>query len=214
MVTSVSGQQVQTLTRKRPASSATLCSKNTRTLFPDEKTHVLILFVLAITAIAAVSFPYAKKALEIRSETRKWKEKWADRAAVPSAEEFPSLAQASKVPESIEQDLFLRNMMVSEQNMSKLYVMNAPRGYFRPQIIMRKRRAFDLASLDSAATQSFSRSQRMRFMPLYLGCNRLTDEDKQLIRRVLTMSEPMRERQIKRLERSIAFDENGKPESS
>ena len=90
------------------------------------------MFVLAITAIAAVSFPYAKKALEIRSETRKWKEKWADRAAVPSAEEFPSLAQASKVPESIEQDLFLRNMMVSEQNMSKLYVMNAPRGYFRP----------------------------------------------------------------------------------
>jgi hypothetical protein len=168
------------------------------------------LFVLAITAIVAVSFPYAKKALEIRSETRKWN----DRAAVPSAEEFPSLAQASKVPESIEQDLFLRNMMVSEQNMSKLYVMNAPRGYFRPQIIMRKRRAFDLATLDSAATQSFSRSQRMRFMPLYLGCKRLTDEDKQLVRRVLTMSEPMRERQIKRLERSIAFDENGKPESS
>jgi hypothetical protein len=94
-------------------------------------------------------------------------------------------------------------MMVSEQNMSKLYVMNATRGSFRPQIIMRKRRAFDLATLDSAATQSFSRSQR-----------RLTDEDKQLVRRVLTMSEPMRERQIKRLERSIAFDENGKPESS
>ena len=111
-------------------------------------------------------------------------------------------------------DLFLRNMMISEQNMSKLYVMDAPRGYFWPQFIMRKRRAFDLATLDSAATQSFTRSQRMHFMHLYLGCNRLTAKDKQLIHTVLCLSEPMRERQIKRLERSIAVDENGKPEAS
>ncbi len=111
-------------------------------------------------------------------------------------------------------DLFLRNMMVSEQNMSKLYVMDAPRGFFWPQFIMRKRRAFDLATLDSAATQSFSRSQRMRFMHLYLDCKRLSDQDKQLIRKVLSISEPMRERQLKRLERSIAVDENGRPEPS
>ena len=109
-------------------------------------------------------------------------------------------------------DLFLRNMMVSEQKMSKLYVMDAPRGYFWPQLIMRKRRAFDLATLDAAATQSFTRSQRMRFMHLYLGRDRLTEQDKQLVRKVLTISEPMRERQLKRLERSIAVDENGKPE--
>jgi tRNA A-37 threonylcarbamoyl transferase component Bud32 len=111
-------------------------------------------------------------------------------------------------------DLFLRNMMVSEQNMSKLYVMDAPRGFFWPQVIMRKRRAFDLATLDSATTQYFSRSQRMRFLHLYLGCNRLTEGDKKLVRKVLTISGPMRERQIKRLERSIAIDENGKPEVS
>ena len=72
-----------------------------------EKSPFLILFVLVITAIVAVSFPYAKKALEIRSETRKWNEKWSDRAAVPSAEKPPSLGQASQVPESIEQDLLL-----------------------------------------------------------------------------------------------------------
>jgi tRNA A-37 threonylcarbamoyl transferase component Bud32 len=111
-------------------------------------------------------------------------------------------------------DLFLRNMMVSEQSMSKLYVMDAPRGYFWPQVIMRKRRAFDLATLDSAATQSFSRSQRMRFIHLYLGCERLSEKDKQFVRKVLTISEPMRERQIKRLERSIAVDKNGRPEPS
>jgi len=72
-----------------------------------KKSHFLILLVLAITAIVSISFPHIKKAVEIRSETRKWHEKWADRAAVPLAEKFPSLAQASKVAESIEQDLSL-----------------------------------------------------------------------------------------------------------
>lgn len=100
-------------------------------------------------------------------------------------------------------DLFFRNMMVSDQNMSKLYVMDAPRGYFCPKFIIRKRRAIDLATLDSAATQAFTRSQRMRFMLLYLGCDRLDEQGKQLVRKVLSISDPMRERQIKRLERSI-----------
>ncbi len=109
-------------------------------------------------------------------------------------------------------DLFLRNMMVSAQDMSLLYMMDAPRGYFWPQFIMRKRRTFDLATLDAAATQGFTRSQRMRFMHIYLGCDRLTGEGKQLVRQVLERTQPMRERQIKRLERSIAVDENGKPQ--
>lgn len=108
-------------------------------------------------------------------------------------------------------DLFLRNMMVSGQDMSKLYMMDAPRGYCWPQIIMRKRRIVDLATLDAAATVVFTRSQRLRFMHIYLGCDRLTDSDKQLVRQVLKRTEPMRERQLKRLERSIAVDENGKP---
>jgi tRNA A-37 threonylcarbamoyl transferase component Bud32 len=108
-------------------------------------------------------------------------------------------------------DLFLRNMMVSGQDMSKLYVMDAPRAYTWPAFIMRKRRAVDLATLDGAATQVFTRSQRMRFMHLYLGRDRLASRDKQLVRQVLERAKPMRERQIKRLERSIAVDENGKP---
>ena len=110
-------------------------------------------------------------------------------------------------------DLFLRNMMVSGQDMSKLYMMDAPRAYIWPAFIMRKRRTFDLATLDAAATPAFSRSQRMRFMHTYLGRKRLTEEDKQLIRRVLEQARPMRERQVKRLERSIAVDENGKPDT-
>lgn len=108
-------------------------------------------------------------------------------------------------------DLFLRNMMISGSDMSQLYIMDAPRGYFWPKFIIRKRRAFDLATMDAAASGCFSRTQRMRFMHLYLGCNRLSDQDKQLVWQVLQRSEPIRERQIKRLERSIAVDENGKP---
>jgi len=109
-------------------------------------------------------------------------------------------------------DLFLRNMMISGQDMSKLYLMDAPRAYTWPAFIMRKRRAVDLATLDAAATQVFTRSQRMRFMHIYLEHDRLTDQDKQLIRQVLERARPMRERQVKRLERSIAVDENGKPD--
>lgn len=110
-------------------------------------------------------------------------------------------------------DLFLRNMMVSGQDMSKLYMMDAPRAYIWPAFVMRKRRSFDLATLDAAATEAFTRSQRMRFMHIYLGHQRLTDADKQLIRQVLKQAKPMRKRQVKRLERSIAVDENGKPAS-
>lgn len=105
-------------------------------------------------------------------------------------------------------DLFLRNMMISNKDMSQLYIMDAPRGYFWPAFIMRRRRVFDLATLDSAATQGFTRSQRLRFLHLYLGCNRLTKKDKKLVRKVLECSEPMRERQIKRLDRSIAYEGN------
>ena len=54
-------------------------------------------------------------------------------------------------------------------------------------------------------------AQRMRFMHIYLGHDRLTDKDKQLIQQILERARPMWERQLKRLERSIAVDENGKP---
>jgi hypothetical protein len=94
-------------------------------------------------------------------------------------------------------------MMISGQDISNLYIMDAPRAYFWPQFIMRMRRSVDLADLDSAATQLFTRSQRMRFMHLYLNCNKLTDQDKKLIWQILERAKPIRERQLKRLERSI-----------
>ena len=53
----------------------------------------------------------------------------------------------------------------------------------------------------------------MRFMHIYLGRKRLTDDDKRLVRKVMLRAQPMRDRQMKRLESSIAVDENGKPAS-
>jgi tRNA A-37 threonylcarbamoyl transferase component Bud32 len=97
-------------------------------------------------------------------------------------------------------DLFLRNMMISENDMSKLYILDAPRAYIWPQFIMNKRRTVDLATLDAATTETLSRSQRMRFMHLYLKHKRLSNDDKQLLRDILQRAQPLRKRQLDRLE--------------
>lgn len=75
---------------------------------------------------------------------------------------------------------------------------------------MRMRRVHDLATLDAAGAFVLSPQQRMRFMHLYLGRNRLNQRDKALIRKVLKYADPMREKQVTRLEHSIAVDEDGK----
>jgi len=106
-------------------------------------------------------------------------------------------------------DLFLRNMMISGQDMTALYILDCPRAYIWPWFIMRFRRVHDLATLDAAASELLRPTQRMRFMHLYLGRNQLTDEDKQLVRKVLKRADPMRARQVARLDRSIPVDEDG-----
>ncbi len=100
-------------------------------------------------------------------------------------------------------DLFLRNLIVTDHNMSNLYVFDCPRAYCWPMFIMKKRRKVDLAMLDAGATVAFSPSQRMRFMHQYLGCTRLSDEDKAFVRDVLECAAPMRKKQLLRLERSL-----------
>jgi hypothetical protein len=72
-----------------------------------KKSHTRILLALIIIAVVGLAFPYVKKAVEIRSETRKWNEKWADRVEAPSKANLPELARAKKVPESITQDYSL-----------------------------------------------------------------------------------------------------------
>jgi hypothetical protein len=103
-------------------------------------------------------------------------------------------------------DLFLRNLIVTEQNMSNLYVFDCPRGYRWPAFIMKRRRKIDLAMLDAGATVAFSPAQRMRFMHQYLGCKRLSADDKAFVRDILKCAAPMRKKQLRRLERSLPAD--------
>ncbi|MFT5826711.1 MAG: hypothetical protein ACI8ZW_002225, partial [Yoonia sp.] len=100
-------------------------------------------------------------------------------------------------------DLFLRNLIIIEQNMSNLYVFDCPRGYQWPAFVMKGRRKIDLAILDAGATVAFSPSQRMRFMHQYLGCKRLSAEGKAFARDVLECAAPMRKKQLLRLERRL-----------
>ncbi len=103
-------------------------------------------------------------------------------------------------------DLFLRNLIVADHDMSKLYVFDCPHAWIWPAFIMKKRRKVDLAMLDAGATMAFSPMQRMRFLYQYLGCQRLSAEDKAFAREVLAYAAPMRKKQIKRLERSLPLD--------
>jgi hypothetical protein len=90
--------------------------------------------------------------------------------------------------------------------MSNLYVFDCPRAMSWPAVIMKKRRKIDLAMLDAGATVAFSPSQRMRFIYQYLGCERLSAEDKEFVREVLECAAPMRKKQLRRLERSLPAD--------
>tara|TARA_B110000285_G_scaffold83054_1_gene95552 strand:+ start:960 stop:1934 length:975 start_codon:yes stop_codon:yes gene_type:complete len=104
-------------------------------------------------------------------------------------------------------DLFLRNLIVTDHNMSNLYVFDCPRASLWPAFIMKSRRKVDLAMLDAGATMAFSPSQRMRFMYQYLGCKKLSATNKQFVREVLECAAPMREKQLRRLERSLPAEE-------
>ena len=72
-----------------------------------KKRYSRILLALVIIAAIGSAFPYLKKTVEIRSETRKWVEKWEDRVATSSYASLPELAKANKVPEEVKQDLEL-----------------------------------------------------------------------------------------------------------
>jgi hypothetical protein len=58
----------------------------------------------------------------------------------------------------------------------------------------------DLATIDSAATAFFRRTERLRFYLKYHEIERLTPEHKQAIARVLKRADPLRARQLRRLE--------------
>ena len=100
-------------------------------------------------------------------------------------------------------DYFLRNIMVSDFDFSKLFILDAPRGRAWPRWLGRLRAPHDLATLDAAAPKIFRRTERLRFFLKYRGHHRLTSSDKAMIRRIMKLALPWRDRQIRRLHRSL-----------
>jgi len=82
-------------------------------------------------------------------------------------------------------DLVWRNILVSQENSSapQLWWIDCPRGGFNRWPPLRTRKQLkDLASLDKSAARLCSRTERLRFVKVYLGIQRLTDAAKKLIR--------------------------------
>jgi hypothetical protein len=85
-------------------------------------------------------------------------------------------------------DLVWRNILVTWPSPAeaKLWWIDCPRGGFDHWSPLRRRRRLkDLASLDKVASQLCTRSERLRFVKLYLGKARLDAEAKKLIRDTL-----------------------------
>lgn len=89
----------------------------------------------------------------------------------------------------VHHDLYWRNIILSGH---RFFLLDAHKG--GPGDI-----AQDLATLDAAAPFFFRRTERLRFFLRYRQHNSLTGADKQLLRRVLTLAAPMRDRQLKRI---------------
>lgn len=83
-------------------------------------------------------------------------------------------------------DLVWRNLLVSEENGNpKVVLIDCPRGgvarFGRHHRMLR-----DLASLDKVASQLCSRTERLRFLMLYLGKKKPDDETRALARATLS----------------------------
>ena len=85
-------------------------------------------------------------------------------------------------------DLVWRNILVSRdgKGIPQLWWIDCPRGGFNRWPPLRTRKLLkDLASLDKSAARFCTRTERLRFVKVYLGIKRLTDAAKKLIREEL-----------------------------
>ena len=80
-------------------------------------------------------------------------------------------------------DLKWRNLLVNDR--SELFFIDCPTGSFWWGPLLRYRIVKDLACLDKVAKRVLSRTQRLRFYLQYRGRARLSQSDKQSVRRIL-----------------------------
>lgn len=96
-------------------------------------------------------------------------------------------------------DFHWRNIMLARGSVDDICLLDTPRG--RRWLRAAKGRALDLAALDAPAPAYFRRTERLRFFLTYLGHARLTPADKRLLRLVLKLAAPQRQRQLRHVRR-------------
>lgn len=99
----------------------------------------------------------------------------------------------------VHHDYFWRNIILTGTSLEHFALIDAHKGRAWPAWAEQRSRAKDLATLDAPASAFFRRTERLRFLLGYLGAKRLATADKKLLRRVLQIAEPLRERQLRRV---------------
>ena len=104
----------------------------------------------------------------------------------------PVICQVAEITRTLHQhhfchnDLKWRNLLVSQQPENpQVYLIDCPVGqrFFGP--FFRSRVIKDLACLDKVGRRALSRTQRLRFYKEYRQCDRLSAEDRAIIKKVL-----------------------------
>jgi len=102
----------------------------------------------------------------------------------------------------VHHDFFWRNILLSGRSLVQFFLIDSHKGRCWKPWMETRARAKDLATLDAPAPSFFRRSERLRFFLNYRGQRRLTRDDKQLLRLILRVAEPMRAAQLQRVHRA------------
>lgn len=92
----------------------------------------------------------------------------------------------------VHHDLYWRNIILTGNSLDHFFLLDAHHGGSG-------KCADDLAALDAPAPYYFRRTERLRFFLQYRQHERLTAADKRLIRQVLALAAPLRQRQLRRV---------------
>ena len=99
----------------------------------------------------------------------------------------------------VHHDYFWRNIILTGTSLEHFALIDAHKGRVWPAWAEQRSRAKDLATLDAPAPAFFRRTERMRFLLAYLGKKKLAAADKEFLRRVSAIAEPLRDRQLRRV---------------
>ena len=100
----------------------------------------------------------------------------------------------------VHHDLYWRNIILSDRSLDHFSLIDAHKGSIWKDKRERKARAQDLATLDAPAPAFFRRTERLRFFLRYRGREKLTSDDRTLLRLTLQIALPLRSRQLKRVQ--------------